>query len=203
MLSRGRDDPALARTVAEWLLLSDWDERLAFIADHPVLGDGRAADLLAGAGAGQSDDDRWTDHVELLREVAEAGHDSLADLVHPQHWRAVLDRYVDRADAAGLERMIGWRGWLTHQPQLDAGAYLFVVLLMTDRTADAMRVARATVASGPEAVAGTREVLDRLGRIRLGLAAAGLAMLSVSDGSVTFAILPDGSVLGGDDPAAP
>ena len=119
VIHRGRDDLGLAQLVAKWLRTLPWAETLRFIPEHPELADGRAEDLLAGLLADEPEDEWLAEWVGLLGQVARAGLNTLTDLAHPQRWRAVYDREVDRADASGLERMIAWRAWLTDKNEPD------------------------------------------------------------------------------------
>jgi tetratricopeptide (TPR) repeat protein len=182
VVHRGENDRALSNLVVKWLLAPPWAETLQFIAAHPQLADGRAEALLAGLLADNPNDQWLADRVELLGEVAEAGLDTLADLAHPQRWRAVYDREVDRADVSGLHRMITWRAWLLGRNGREEICHLYVLLLLQNRAADAWRLAGAIAADGPEAVASTKQVLDRLSRTRPDLASAGQSVLGIAGG---------------------
>jgi tetratricopeptide (TPR) repeat protein len=190
VIHRGRDDPALAQLVAEWLMVPLGADTFRFFLEHPELADGRAEDLLSGLLADNPEDDWLADRAELLSQVTQAGLDTLMDLAHPQRWRAVYDREVDKADASALEQMIGWRLLLTGKKGPDDIGHLYVLLVLQNRTADARNLARAIAALGPEAVAYAMEVLDRLSRTKPDLALAGQVLLMAADGGGGILIFP-------------
>jgi hypothetical protein len=70
---------------------------------------------------------------------------------------------------------------LDHSSPDDIG-HFYVLLLLQNRAADALKLARAIIARGPEAVASAMEVVGRLRRTQPDLALTGQVLLMLDDG---------------------